>query len=498
VKNRLPAWIWDPKHPEITWETLAKNYKYPGREIMISELTGTELPINPTSLNSLDINRMRNERNDIPHAFRYAYTTDLDEDFPDVWTTWCLSITTAWVSDKAKRNPGYVTDNETVQGLLRPLAFKLLDILECWELVLKYKDLMEKQQVQKGDRPEGISFKFKSTKMQRFEYQFKTNTSIKLGLLCNQYKLEAAIADFHATILEFDWQYSVVINKKIFQFLKDIGAIIPNNINAITATHMVRGYASHFNQILIQEVIRMRDDRAAYLKKEREKQVMLMKAKLAAQNLSIKELIEEQVSRELRKGRGKDSLRVITPFDDNNGIYEPIVCKLPATPPHPEVSNILSNNKTQEDVALPEKERKREHNQRNWKWWKVTEFPKRQKLSLNQVLPTPYPNITTQEVGNRGGKGQFNRGRGRGGRDRGGRLGGVGRIGRGGRFARWHDQPQPQGNYFPASQAAPMIASTQNPPPLLPPEIKKSGKKKGKGKRREWEMIVKSLSQLHP
>ena len=93
---------------------------------------------------------------DIPHAFRYAFTTDLDEDFPDVWTTWCLSITTGWVSDKARKNPHYITDLETVQGRIRPLAFKFLDILECWETVLKFKDYMDKHIVPKGDRPEGI------------------------------------------------------------------------------------------------------------------------------------------------------------------------------------------------------------------------------------------------------------------------------------------------------------------------------------------------------
>jgi hypothetical protein len=320
--NRLPAWIWDSSKPSLTWDTLAANYVYPEREVLPSELLDTRLPFNPRSLHGLSLERMVHERAEVAIPFRWAYTSDY-EDLPDIWTTWALSVINGNIKIPTARSNEYITDIDRGTGAKKALATKLYEIMECWEFVLKWKDNLDKNKISKFQRPKGCHLAFRSKMMQNFDFQFRTNCEIKLGLVANQFYLEGSIADFHASIIEFDQDYLEVINKGIHRFLKMSNIVQTEAYSALAATHLVRGFASSFNQILLQETVKLRDQRKCHAEMSAHVKAESFKAKLKAHNLSVSEMIEEIVTQELARGRGRDSYHTFSRFDDEWRIEQP-------------------------------------------------------------------------------------------------------------------------------------------------------------------------------
>ena len=249
-KDRLPSWQWNKTKPHQLWISLIESYKYPHYEVPMAGLVKPHLPYEFSSLYGLKLDNLSKERLEIPLSYKWAYTSDYLEDRPYLWSTWVYSITSGHVTDVTLSKEGYLYDMCRVykSDLNRPLAFRLIDILNCWEDILKCQDNIDKNLVNRKFRPRAPHLLFKSTHMRNFEFQFRTNCEIRLGLHQNFHNLEALVADYHGACIDFDKDYIQVINFEIYNFLKNSGIIWPDQLTAVVATHMIRGFASDFNQ----------------------------------------------------------------------------------------------------------------------------------------------------------------------------------------------------------------------------------------------------------
>jgi hypothetical protein len=112
-----------------------------------------------------------------------------------------------------------------------------------------------------------------------------------------------------------------VINQGIFHFLKDSGIIWPGDLTSVVATHYVRGLASDFNQKLIQEIVRIRDEdnmaKEAQIKAEKDE----LQARIMANTQTIQDLVESLVEREVAKGRGQVRGLIIRHEDQKHSFH---------------------------------------------------------------------------------------------------------------------------------------------------------------------------------
>jgi hypothetical protein len=212
-KSRLPAWYWDTNSPYESWGELEKRYIYPFPPPPVASLVHG-LPYEPASLFGLRLENLAKERKLIPLAYRWAYTCDHIENRPNLWSTWADSVITGHVEDNILHYPqdgGYIYDVDRINHNKKPLAEKFLDMIFCWEQVLKISDRIDKNLIPKSNRPKAPHVDLYSKTMLDFNFTWKTNIEIKLGLECNYYHLEGKIADYHALHLEFDRDYCEVI-----------------------------------------------------------------------------------------------------------------------------------------------------------------------------------------------------------------------------------------------------------------------------------------------